>query len=310
MKTPTHPIPVLVALSLLAAAGCTEPKGSGSTASGPTDPTAAESSSGGVDSAESSEVGPGEESGTTQDAEPTTNDGSFIPDPDVPGEPMCDVWAQDCGKGEKCMPYANNGGGAWNATRCSPLDPGAASVGDPCTVDGTGVSGADDCERDAMCWNVDPETGTGTCVAFCEGSEANPVCTDPETTCNILNDGVLILCLPNCDPLLGDCNEGENCYPTAGVFSCVPDASDRGGAYGDPCQFLNVCDAGLFCSLPAGVPGCTGAEGCCTPYCDVSEPDASASCPGAAGGQECVPWYDEAQPPPGYEDVGACAIPV
>ena len=33
----------------------------------------------------------------------------------------CDLFEQDCPPGEKCMPWANDGGGAWNATRCSPV---------------------------------------------------------------------------------------------------------------------------------------------------------------------------------------------
>ena len=120
---------------------------------------------------------------------------------------------------------------------------------------------------------------------------------------------MLILCLPNCDPLLQDCNDGEACYPTNDAFSCVPDAGGENGLYAEPCEFLNVCDPGLFCAVADGVPDCQGSNGCCSPFCDLSDPEASASCPGAAGGQECVAWYEENQAPPGYENVGACLIP-
>jgi hypothetical protein len=213
-------------------------------------------------------------------------------------------------EGEKCMPWANDGGNAWNATRCSPVDRNPAQVGDPCTVEGSGVSGIDNCAISSMCWNVDPETNMGQCVAFCSGSEANPVCEDPQTSCSILNEGTLILCLPNCDPLLQDCQEGEGCYVTNDTFSCVPDAGGEMGAFGEGCEFLNVCDPGLFCANPDGVPDCAGSIGCCSSFCDFSDPDASAACPGAAGGQECVLFYEEGQAPPGYEDVGVCLIPV
>jgi hypothetical protein len=49
--------------------------------------------------------------------------------------------------------------------------------------------------------------------------------------------------------------------------------------------------------------------GCCSAFCDLTDPEASINCPGAAGGQECIPWYEMGQAPMGLEDVGACAIP-
>jgi hypothetical protein len=235
----------------------------------------------------------------------------FLIEPDGGGVNIeCDVWAQDCPDEEKCMPWANDGGSSWNATRCSPLDPAPTQPGDECTVEGSGISGIDNCDLSSMCWDVDPETNMGTCVAFCMGSEANPVCEDPNTSCVIANEGVLILCLPNCDPLLQDCAEGQGCYAVNDAFACAPDAGAEGvGAYGDDCGFVNDCDPGLFCSDPAAVPGCAGT-GCCSPFCDLSDPGATAACPGNAGGQECTAWYAEGQAPPGFEDVGACLIPM
>lgn len=295
--------------------GCAAPKDDGTSATGAVDPSAGGSSSssgGGEDvgddvtpmtSAESS-------SGSTSIADSGEDDGgTFIVNPDGGGDIDCDVWTQDCDSGEKCMPWANNGGNSWNAAKCVPLDANASQIGDACNVEGSGVSGIDNCEVGSMCWNVDPETNEGTCVAFCNGTEANPICEDPGTSCNILNDGVLILCLPNCDPLLQDCVDGQACYPTNDTFSCVPDAGGETGLFGDPCAFLNVCDPGLFCANADGVPDCAGSNGCCSPFCDLSDPEATASCPGAAGGQECVAWYTEGQAPPGYENVGACLIP-
>lgn len=220
----------------------------------------------------------------------------------------CDVWAQDCPVGEKCAPWANDGGTAWNATRCVSIDDNPGEPGDPCQAEGTGVSGLDDCNASSLCWDVD-ERNMGTCVAFCSGSEASPVCEDPDESCVIANDGVLILCLPSCDPLMSDCGDGSACYPTETGFVCVFDASGEQGAYGDACEFTNACDPGLWCAPAETVPGCTQPR-CCTEFCDLSDADPDGSCSGAAGGQSCVPWYEEGQVPPGYEDVGTCAIPV
>jgi len=312
-------LPAFGTLALLLA-GCGAVADDAQSGTTPVDPTDDDETTGAQD--ESSSSGDDSAETTVQTTVQTTDDESssgddgppgftFIVPDDIPnGEFECDPWAQDCMKGEKCMPWANDGGSSWNSTRCAPLDSDFVVVGDECTVEGSGVSGIDNCELGAMCWNVNPETNTGTCVAFCSGAEANPVCEDPGTSCNILNDGALILCLPNCDPLLQDCNEGEACYPTNDAFSCVPDAGGEMGAFGEGCEYLNVCDAGLFCAAPDGVPDCEGSLGCCSSFCEFTDPEASASCPGAAGGQECVAWYEEGQAPPGYEGVGACLIPV
>ncbi|MCA9708051.1 MAG: ribulose phosphate epimerase [Myxococcales bacterium] len=222
--------------------------------------------------------------------------------PDDPSGPHeCDMFAQDCPDGEKCMPWANDGGNAWNATRCSPVVDNPAQPGDMCTVEGSGVSGIDSCDLGSMCWDVDSETNTGTCAPMCTGSEASPVCDDPDTTCINVNDGAIVLCLPLCDPLLQDCSDGSACYGIQESFTCVPDASGPMGLYGDPCEYINACDPGLFCADATLVPNCQGSAGCCSEFCDLDDP----ACSGA--GQECVAWSDN--PQPGMELVGGCAIP-
>ncbi|MBC8072171.1 MAG: ribulose phosphate epimerase [Deltaproteobacteria bacterium] len=319
MRMPLFVIPRFVVASTslgLLITACGEPKNDENTTSSPSDPTASSASE--TDSAGSSESGndpsiattqmsmtsPSDESGSGE--EESGNDSiMFIAEPDggsISNE--CDIWAQDCPDGEKCMPWANDGGGSWNATRCSPLDANPGQPGDSCTVEGSGVSGIDNCDIAAMCWNTDAEN-IGTCVGFCEGSEANPVCPNPGTGCSITNEGTLILCLPFCDPLLQDCSDTEACYPEPNGFFCSPDASGEMGAFGDPCEFLNVCDAGLFCADAGVVPDCAGSTGCCSEYCDISDPN--PVCMGA--GQECTPFYEENQAPPGYENVGVCVIP-
>lgn len=275
------------------------------------------------------EEGPAQDSGSTSEGEtlpdpttpmPTTgvmttsagmetgdSTGSvFLVMPDGGGATNeCSVWTQDCPEGEKCMPWANDGGNSWNATRCSPVDDNPGEPGDTCTVEGSGVSGIDDCALAAMCWDVDGKTNMGICVAFCDGDEDAPFCSNPDEGCSISNDGVLILCLAKCDPLLQDCPEGGACYPEDNGFFCSPDASGPDlGAIGDPCEYINVCDPGGWCANAEAVPDCAGAIGCCAAYCDNTDP--APDCP---VGTECIPWYDEGTAPPGGEDIGVCIIP-
>ena len=114
------------------------------------------------------------------------------------------------------------------------------------------------------------------------------------------------MCLPSCDPLAQDCEaSNELCIPNPGIegYICTLDASGDMGPYGTPCNFINVCNSGLICIDPAGVPEaeCASASGCCSPMCSISSGD---PCPGA--GQTCEPVFDPQ--PPGFEDVGVCTI--
>jgi hypothetical protein len=223
--------------------------------------------------------------------------------PDGGSSLECDVWTQDCPEGLKCMPWANDGGNAWNSTKCAPLDPNPHQVGDPCMVEGSGVSGIDDCGISAMCWSVDPDTNTGTCVGFCQGSEANPTCPDPGDFCTISNDGVLILCLPQCSPLVPSCGDDEVCGPATDNFTCIP-----GGAnvpYGEPCEGINDCSDGLTCTQAAFVPACAG-EACCTSFCDTTL--GAEQCPEADAGETCEPWFAEGEAPAGLETLGVCIV--
>ena len=230
--------------------------------------------------------------------------GNFIDVPDDPPGSECSTFEQDCPDGFKCMPWANDGGGSWNATRCAPLDPNAAQVGDPCSVEGSGVSGVDNCELGAMCWRVDAATNTGTCIELCGCSAENPICETPNSFCSITNQGALAICLSVCNPLDPDsCSEGDGCYFTSGYFVCAADASGEAGNVGDPCQFLNVCNPGLMCVAGSSFPGCN-AQGCCSSLCTVGD---DSPC---VDGQACVAMYDEGQAPDAcLAEVGACVIP-
>jgi hypothetical protein len=202
---------------------------------------------------------------------------------------------------------ANDGGSAWNATRCSPIAEDPNEVGEPCTVVDSGVSGIDDCVLGAMCFYVDPATLMGECIALCQGGEANPTCADPCTSCVITSDGVFTPCLPGCDPIAQDCSEGQACYPINDTFGCAPDVSGEMGALGDECEFINVCDEGLLCANPEFVPGCAGSS-CCTAFCNV---DAEDVCDALLPGTSCLPWFEEGQEPLACiaGTVGFCAVP-
>jgi len=187
------------------------------------------------------------------------------------------------------MAWANDGGAVWNATKCSPLAFEPAAIGQPCLVEGSGVSGIDDCAADAICWGVDPGTNQGTCVPRCGGSQANPQCPE-ELACMVaFEDDVVIVCLPPCDPLSPTCAEDEVCShyadvdPGAGIFVCQPIPPFEPQPYGMPCGGLQVCDDGHACVEAQHVPGCAG-ERCCTLLGEIEPPPA---CPDAT--QSCIP---------------------
>ena len=226
--------------------------------------------------------------------------------PDPLGGPSaeCDMWTQDCPDGQKCMPWAN-GGPVWNATKCTDVMPNAGKPGDPCTVEGSDISGVDTCEKASMCWNVSQDTGEGTCVGFCMGSPVDPICP-LGTKCVIAADYVLILCLPRCNPLLQDCPSMESCIPQpmGWEFECVPDVSGDMGQQNDPCTPGEACDPGLVCLLPTLASECDAmAPGCCLPFCDLSMPACTNM------GATCLAWYEQGMEPPGLENVGVCGIP-
>jgi hypothetical protein len=232
-------------------------------------------------------------SGTTTEGDSTSC--QFICEPDGGGGQECDLFAQDCADGEKCNPFANDGGNSWNASKCVPVGPD--QIGEACTVEGGGTSGFDSCAKGAMCWDVDFATGEGTCVALCTCSLEQPICEVVNTQCAIANDGVIILCLPVCDPLNPvACAPDEVCIQSGDNFSCVLDASGDVGAAGDGCSFANGCDPGLFCG--AADESCADV-GCCAPFCALDNP----VCP---AGKECQPWFEEGAAPMCFEDLGAC----
>ncbi len=292
-----------------------ESSGGGVTESDPTNASSATESSN-----PSNPSDPSSPTTTTPTTASTTPDGTtgsasgadteetcgFICDTETDGpgpNVQCDVFAQDCADGEKCTAYIEGGESAWNATKCVPVG-GEGVPGDTCTSEGGGGTGLDDCQKGAMCWNVNME-GMGVCIELCTGSEVAPMCSDAPA-CTVVNEGTLNLCLPGCDPLIQNCDGTDLCIPSADVFVCAPDASGEEGQAFDPCEFANVCDKGLYCLNPQYAMECdANAGGCCLPFCDLSE--MNAACPGE--GQSCTSWFEEGMAPPEYMNVGVCIIP-
>lgn len=290
-----------------------EEVGEGSTTGGSTTgmPTTGGGSTSGstgssIGNAESTMITSSAEAGTvvaTDDSGPTVVVGM-----DKGGPVVCDVFAQECPSGQKCMPYADDGGSSWNNTKCVPVMEDPAQPGEPCFVVGNGVSGIDSCDVGAMCWDTNAE-GMGTCIALCTGTPEAPECP-PKSSCVVTSMGILNLCLEACDPLIQDCLMAEDlCIPSDQSFVCVFDASGDEGQVNDPCMFANSCDKGLYCIPSEYAEECDLASiGCCQPFCDLSVMNPDMQCAGV--GQACVAWYEEGTAPPGYEDVGICAVPM
>ena len=253
--------------------------------------------------------------GTTTDGS-TDDGGSFIgPGPcgdTGNGEPPpgtfpcgdidCDIFEQDCPEGEKCTVWANDGGSAYNDTRCVPVSDSPAQAGQACTMEGGPTSGIDDCDYGTMCWGVDERTLAGRCVGFCTGSLDNPLCGEG-FVCSATT-GPLAMCLPQCNPLALDCPfEDEVCIPFGDDWMCAP--QETNSLPGEACEFSNACAPSSACIEANDVPGCVGNAGCCSSVCDLASPDPSAAC---LPGQTCVPWWDPALAPEGYEDVGICSL--
>ncbi len=218
----------------------------------------------------------------------------------------CDIWNQDCTPQTKCVPYA------WGMDRCVPMVPADQSMGlprqsgDPCTV----ASGRDNCDRGSLCLYVSPDTNEGICTSFCTGSSNAPDCNDPASSC--VSYAGAPVCLAFCDPITQNCGSEQVCAFASGsdTFVCFPDTVPNGiGVYGASCSSDDACNPGLACGAQSDVPGCTNPGGCCSDFCDLAGPNPDGDCSGVSGGQMCEPWFGSNNIPPGYENIGFCAVP-
>ncbi len=194
-------------------------------------------------------------------------------------DPMCNVYAQDCGTGLACYDY--------EAPICMPE--GVGQIGDACER-------AHDCAL-----GLDCSVGGGTgysCAPYCDPSDpASPVACDslcPGAFAEVFDtvyDENGELSFPiiggvcaggagtgGCDPLnQAECGAGNGCFGREAT-TCQP-AGDL--ALGETCFPLGVvCVAGTEC---IGIQGADYSY--CQPYCDPNGdgPDACATlCPGGA----------------------------
>jgi hypothetical protein len=302
----------LDAIALAVLVGCTpassdEGTDSSSSEVSATDPTPTSSSngSGNPEPSTSTPMPDPDSSTTVPDGSSSSTDGGTLETgssstTEAGGIEACEPFAQECPDGLKCMPYADDGGGIWNANGCFPVVDEPDELGAPCEVTGLPTSGIDTCDLGLVCWGAD-DNGNGTCVAQCEGSAVAPECGG-DTACQISNGGVLTLCVSGCDPLAQNCGDGQGCYPTGPEFSCAPVGDP--GVQGEACAFINTCAPGLACIGGDVVAGCAD-PGCCSAFCDISNP--ADPCADLGGGMACVAWFADGMAPMGLEDVGICA---
>ncbi|WP_146158018.1 ribulose phosphate epimerase [Enhygromyxa salina] len=237
--------------------------------------------------------------GDTSDSASDTFDTSLSfyagADNDLASVSDCDTFQQDCPEGEKCVPYASNGG-MWDDNHCVPVT-GNGQAGEPC-VSGGILEGTDDCGVDSFCWDV-MEDNTGVCTDFCQGTSDAPSCP-LDTSCVIANGGSIALCLETCDPLMQACPDGYGCYWANAEYNCLLTMQDN--ALGQPCDTMGTCSPGLICVSGEAIPDCESVA-CCGAFCSLSEPEC------AQPGTECSEFFEEGMAPQQYQDVGVCVVP-
>ncbi len=159
------------------------------------------SSSGGSSSTSSvSSVGSSSDSatGVSSTTASTSDSGCLFMECDAdmpPSVDECSLWMQDCPKGQKCMSYSNDGGAAYTATKCFPVDLNPDMVGEECIAYDNGADGLDSCGEGTMCWILDWESIEGLCAPFCTGAVDDPGCA-PGTECYVNGSGFGVVCLP------------------------------------------------------------------------------------------------------------------
>ena len=223
---------------------------------------------------------------------------SFVQPMDLGRSEFCDVYAQDCPAGEKCIVCAKDNKATWG---CSPIVSQGAAAGEPCTVSEC----EDNCDRASMCFFADAD-GHGICVNFCTGLPDSPECPKMGSVCLPMGDGIYADCSLPCDPLAPACGGDTACIWYQNTFTCRP-AGNVG--LDQPCQpSAYECADELLCVDSSQGKDCPGT-GCCTTPCDASDPQGASVCPHADEGQVCQPFMPNGEPIPGAEHIGACVWP-
>lgn len=248
------------------------------------------SEAGDAESGESDGSGESGESGATGDTSDTKLDIPFEPQP-------CNSFDQDCPEGQKCVPFAPDGGG-WQGTYCVPVV-GEGEIGDACVYTGAAAD-YDDCGLDSHCWNAQEVDGesVGTCTPFCMGTPSEPTCSDGYF-CQVSSS--LSICVLACDPLAQDCGPDEGCFWGSTDFFCVPTSEDI--PTGEACGFINDCAPGNICISAGSLSACEAAS-CCANFCAVDGGD--GPCQAIDPDYSCVSFWEPGEAPEGYENVGLC----
>jgi hypothetical protein len=232
---------------------------------------------------------------TTIDTTASSSGASFLADPDTGGSGGCDVYIQDCPPGQKCAWTAPEDAGWWETTTCVPLAPAPLPDGAPCTYDLDAVfDSVDECGPAAMCvegyFEPGEWDGQATCMSLCKGSGEYPYC-DPGMVC--VGGRSLYLCIPTCDPFIQDCPVGQRCDFYGAATLCTWDWPDEPRIeVGEPCDVPAQCELGATCiGAAAATPACAESS-CCTPFCNLANPQAKCPLPG----QKCLAPDDWGQP--------------
>ena len=284
---------------------------------------------GSVESGESSTVGTASMATATKsdsDSVPTTNspttngvsdthsDGDHLPD--VGSEPpqRCDLAEQSCPTGQKCNPSGIGTGFVLTGLSiCVPVLPDPKHPDSACSFLGDDLDGTDDCDIGTVCvasGSDPPDMGTCRTICNVDGKPAPTCPSDHECFKLGCASCYWSICKRPCDPReTASCPTGDECLPSdLNTFNCVGDLSGDEGQAGDPCEFANACDPGLFCLDADKAPGCDGdATGCCTSFCSIDLPN---MCPNSDLGALCVKWFPEgAAHLPQFDNLGICSLP-
>lgn len=195
----------------------------------------------------------------------------------------CNAYVQDCPGGSKCGFNEGDLLEWFNLEEtCLPII-GAQTVGQPCSYSDGFYEGADDCDANSWCNNVDVDTMIGECVEFCRCGE---FCGTEGSWCQ--QTGYAPYCGYLCNPLLDDdaCPAGWYCQPeigsqteySTGFYTCKPQYAvsptttpcpNGTSSFGDGCVELCSpdgafpCDDGGPCTELEPVSTCPSPVGRC-----------------------------------------------
>lgn len=239
-------------------------------------------------------------SATSTETSTTESNTVFVPDYHPPMLYECDLFAQDCTDGEKCVPYSSMGS-YFDGSKCVPVT-GDQAPGELCSYGGTAAA-TDDCDENSGCWDIHELDGeqVGICHAFCLGNADNPMCP-AGSSCSLDSDGAWAFCFVTCDPVAQDCGPGLGCYWANVEFTCTFTSNIPAG---EPCGLVNDCAPGLAC-VPADLLPICSDTACCARFCYLSLGDSQCD---ATPGTACLPFFEEGMAPPGEEDIGVCIVP-